>query len=355
QLIGNKLKFLNQSSESNRVGEEIVKATLKLCILEISKGMIDNVSIHFENLKDDNKIDQVLKSVNDDFGQLNQLKNIVNFIKKLPRCSQHAQAFSFLFEMIKSSNHFDNRIILSVFNSMKCFSDCIGNRTIQQLNTDLQEAILIFLNDYLPEIVKHTYSNNFEKTLKFIINLPWLLHWYEGYNALFYSMKQNGHFDSTHLVKLAYRVKDEINKPNEASVIEQLREVFKNLKDQFPKGVLDLLWDPWIVIESRLHPGHTLYGGGTGNVYVCSDNYYEGENSRVLHATDEDIAKIFEENPIGVRDFWEVIPVQNGSYYFFKNKYNQRILHAKNTFGYGCWYVEAYKFYAYTNQEWIIR
>ncbi|CAF0888038.1 unnamed protein product, partial [Brachionus calyciflorus] len=261
-----KNQYLNQSSESNRVGEEIVKATLKLCILEISKGMIDNASIHFENLKDDNKIDQVLKSVYDDFGQLNQLKNIVNFIKKLPRCSQHAQAFSFLFEMIKSRNHFDHPNILPVFNSIVLFSECIGNQTIQQLKTDLvtnlannirignSDLIISFaresesnsniLNDYLYEIVKNTYLKNFanfEKTLNFIEDLPWLLHWFEGYNSLFYTMKNNCHLDSRQFVKLAHRVKEAINQPNEASVINQLKKAFVNLKNQFPKGVLAIL------------------------------------------------------------------------------------------------------------------
>ena len=105
----------------------------------------------------------------------------------------------------------------------------------------------------------------------------------------------------------------------------------------------------WIYIESKRHPNYMLYMSAAGNVYIYpKDNYPGGwnqkwsvevditgsvhykkfinkQNYNVLYADDAGHAYGDSSKSVTIQ-YWEMIPVDNGQYYYFKNRHNGRIL-----------------------------
>ncbi len=89
---------------------QVHASTKEFCISEIASGKIDNaVSLHKSlNDSDNSKLPEIIKAVYNEYGKLDRLDNIVNFIRKLPWCSQLEIAYPALVDLLKSNNHFYN-------------------------------------------------------------------------------------------------------------------------------------------------------------------------------------------------------------------------------------------------------
>lgn len=105
----------------------------------------------------------------------------------------------------------------------------------------------------------------------------------------------------------------------------------------------------WVYIESKRHPNYMLYMSAPGNVYTYpKDNYAGGwnqkwsvevdltgtpaykkfvnkQNYNALYADDKGHA-YGDTSKSESNQYWEMIPVDNGQYYYLKNRHNGRIL-----------------------------
>lgn len=105
----------------------------------------------------------------------------------------------------------------------------------------------------------------------------------------------------------------------------------------------------WVYIESKRHPNYMLYMSAPGNVYIYpKDNYVGGwnqkwtvetditgtphykkfvnrQNGNVLYADDDGHA-YGDTSKSESNQYWEMLPVDNGQYYYFRNRHNGRIL-----------------------------
>lgn len=105
----------------------------------------------------------------------------------------------------------------------------------------------------------------------------------------------------------------------------------------------------WVYIESKRHPNYMLYMSAPGNVYIYpKDNYVGGwnqkwtvetditgtphykkfvnrQNYNALYADDNGHA-YGDTSKSESNQYWEMIPVDNGQYYYLRNRHNGRIL-----------------------------
>jgi hypothetical protein len=119
----------------------------------------------------------------------------------------------------------------------------------------------------------------------------------------------------------------------------------------FPSGMQKLLWDSWVGLESRQHPGYRLYGSKYGNIYTYPYPYYEGgrnqrwnvysyfsssenraifqfknvENGLILYS-DGNTAYSSELPESG--SWWNLVSRANGAYFCLENEHNRRVLDA---------------------------
>ena len=163
---------------------------------------------------------------------------------------------------------------------------------------------------------------------------------------------------------------------------------YTTLKNNLPSSVTALLWDSYVLIESRKHSGYTLYGSARGNIYTYPYNYEGGSNQKwivylsdhgryfrlnnkqnelFLYATGDGSA--YGDYSSSIKDYsdqWQITPIENGDYFYFENRANYRILDANDIFCSSvfscsssrlccCTTVHAYSSYKRTNyQQWKI-
>lgn len=200
-------------SELRQLKDTIAKLNMKLCISEIHSEKIENAKGYFIKLNDDSKVSAVIqKSYNyfddenkDSNSKLNNVKNILNFIRSLPSVSQDSIAYNALFKEMEENNHLNSPKVLMFENRVQQSLNWASNPEIENSLTILKNKLSKYvtgiidswsssirsenynsiydyakydrhsLRSYLGQLIKKVYSNNLanvENILKFIRGLP---------------------------------------------------------------------------------------------------------------------------------------------------------------------------------------
>jgi hypothetical protein len=368
-LSGLKTQLQNLKSDLKKSQDDVKIKTRGFCISEIDSGKIDSAISLYKSLDDSDKakLSEIIKAVYIGYGKLDQVVNIVNFIRKLPYCEQYDVAYPVLIELHKSNDQFYSPKTLYIIWAMED-SGCASkgffkSLKIRELKADLitslasnirnnnYQQIVEFAKNYgsairdnVAELVKEAYANslsNAETLLKFMRDLNWISSEIAGLNSLFDQMQRNGHKKSYQLLMLAYRTKKLMEMPDYPNVDQEYKDMAENLKWKLPQNVLNLIWFGTFCTIKNKHHNEYLYAEG--------DSYKFGDYRQVLSW----MPKNYPGPNLGAD--WDFVPYNNGEKFYIKNShYNNEYMISKtsNTYDterrriyttYGTWQQSAYR------------
>ena len=78
---------------------------LLICVSEIHSGKIANAIEHYKELNDISKINKIIETSYTDYGKIDNVKNILEFILYLPNINHKIEAVQTLFIQMEQNNH----------------------------------------------------------------------------------------------------------------------------------------------------------------------------------------------------------------------------------------------------------
>ena len=85
--------------------EQLKEITRKICVSEIHSGKIANAIEHYKELNDISKINKIIETSYTDYGKIDNVKNILEFILYLPNINHKIEAVQTLFIQMEQNNH----------------------------------------------------------------------------------------------------------------------------------------------------------------------------------------------------------------------------------------------------------
>ncbi|XP_055681235.1 uncharacterized protein LOC129788863 [Lutzomyia longipalpis] len=340
QIDNLKTDLQNLQNKANLYIKIIKEDGLEVCSFRIISGNIQDAVDKFKQLKDEfgSLEDFMIRSILKTIYSFERLENIMNFLRKLPDCSQDRISYPILYDLMQANNHLNSpeMLVLSgtlsqCMNSSELLTKVDANvlkildswaNKIQKTNDHKQ--IIAFAKKYyspfktkLDELILKAYDKNLsnvEKILEFIRSLPYINHGIVGLDALFNGMSSNKHFDSYELVMLAYRIKEFMDMPNDPKGPQQNEHdnIIRKLKNNLPNSVQRLIWHgDECSVKNRAH-----------NEYLFG--------SRIQ--LDSSRGKIFtwKEGVKTIESFWEFETEDNAKSFSMKNTHWDKYMYAAN-------------------------
>jgi hypothetical protein len=347
ELEGLKTQLQNFERSFRDAQRKLNEKTKVICISEMASGKIDEAISHYKSLEDSDytKLSEIIKAVYNGYGNLDQLDNIVNFIRKLPYCEQVEVAYPVLIELLNTDHNPDHNtdhnpktlyaiwamedsvcdlkginIQVSKANLITTLAPNIRDKNYQQFK-EFDKNHGSILRENLGELVRQAYANdlsNAETIIKFTRDLNWIDSSIVGLNSLFDRMKINGHLDSYQLIMLAYRVKELMEMPNYPNVGQEYKEMAESLENsKLPSNVMRLIWSgEKCTIINKEHQGNEY-------LYAASDTYksltgYRGVFTWRPGSSPDDVKEAK----------WDFEPKNNAENFYIKSShyYNEYIL-----------------------------
>jgi hypothetical protein len=379
-----------QLQDLNRKSEDALRKVYEK-ISEIASGKIDEVILNYKSLDDGDKtkLTEIVRAVYNEYGRLDQLDNIVEFMRYLHFCDQLEVVYPVLIELLKANDQLYSLKTLDVIWAMEGPS-CVSNGFFKSLKIQESKANLIatlasnirnnnyqqykkfdknhgrILRDNIGELVRQAYANslsNAETLINFIRDLYSISSSIVGLNSLFDQMQNNGHLDSYQFIMLVYRVKQLMEMPYYPTVEQQYKEMAENLKSKSPYSVMRLIWGGSKCTVINKHHNEYLYAAGlwyktwdgfravftwrpkdhpgekeayldfepfnTAKEFYIRSNYYD-EYIISPNGTpyDSERRKIYTKSGKWRNSYWRIEPVENAQYFRIYNTYRNQYLYA---------------------------
>ncbi|CAG9772696.1 unnamed protein product [Ceutorhynchus assimilis] len=298
--------------------DQLRKTKENLCVLQIANGNIDKAINTFGEIKDNSKINDIVSFAYKDFGKINIIDNIIEFIKNLDSINEARIAYTVLFQLVKKDEP-NNPISLSVWGEIENCVDCanVNNEySLKTVNTwaykiyngshqdvlDVATKYHLKFDQLLKTVIQKAYlyhSGDIKNIISFIKRLPYMSSTALGLQSLFNQMKiSSGGLDNYGLIMLAQVVKETLDKVYpDASPI--LKDQLNNLKNGLPKSVKRLTWNGNNCTIVNANNNEFLYAAIDGLLY-------DKERRRVF---------TWPSPNIDVSGSWKIIPVDNGAYF----------------------------------------
>ncbi|XP_046403458.1 uncharacterized protein LOC124169038 isoform X1 [Ischnura elegans] len=318
---------------------------IKSCISEISSGKIESAVQDFKSLNDLSVLSKIIRSVYSEYGNLSEIDNIVNFIRKLPGCAPDRVAYPVLFDEMHKKNHLSSPNVLIVDSAARI---CMGETFMKPYVRDFIDAwahkvsinndkahIIDFARKHwyafraiLPNLIDKAYRNvlnNVENVIMFVHELPYIQDDAIGYSSLFNKMRSNGHVNSYQTLILAYKVKECMHMNNYPRIEQHYRDMFTTLRSNLPNSVIGLIWssrNSCTIINVHYGEYLSIYkevGVFFGPFHPIS---YQVFNVQTFNLVPTDENKYF---------YWELHMLEEGKYFKIKNKHIKMFLHSSET------------------------
>lgn len=229
--------------------------------------------------------------------KLDNVENIVKFLRSLPTVNQFAIASLALFNEMEHHKHSDDPIVMffeyEVSHSGRCQDrvDCLSvgimlkarvatilDAWANSIRSKQYEKIAEYDKKYvatfrynLGKLIEKTYGNDLAQAktiMEFIDKLPYVQEFAMSYFSLFQKMKENNHLDSQELITLAYRVKRDMD--SYLSILTpEFQKLYTDVKSNLPIAVRSLIWNGQSCTIKNIHHNEYLYAASS---YRFDDN-----------------------------------------------------------------------------------